>query len=104
MWYGLGVDGLKRLTLLLVNTIFKLFLKHFVKYIMSPLLLQRNETTKVTKIHIIEKSLENNEIMDMKDKPMVSESFTKKRQYLTIFDHPMHQFGPMMAMSCKGKN
>uniref|UniRef100_A0A914MHS6 glucuronosyltransferase n=1 Tax=Meloidogyne incognita TaxID=6306 RepID=A0A914MHS6_MELIC len=74
---------------------------HFVKYIMSPLLLQRNETTKVTKIHIIEKSLENNEIMDMKDKPMVSESFTKKRQYLTIFDHPMHQFGPMMAMSCK---
>nr|CAD2142369.1 unnamed protein product [Meloidogyne enterolobii] len=66
---------------------------HFVKYIMSPLLLQRNETTKVTKIHIIEKGLENNEIMDIKDQPMVSESFTKKRQYLTLFDHPMHQFG-----------
>uniref|UniRef100_A0A1I8B7U0 glucuronosyltransferase n=1 Tax=Meloidogyne hapla TaxID=6305 RepID=A0A1I8B7U0_MELHA len=74
---------------------------HFLKYIMSPVLKQRNETNKVDKIHLIEPSHDITEIMDIKDKPMVSESFTRKRPYLTLFDHPMQQFAPMIAMACK---
>ncbi|KAF7634163.1 UDPGT domain-containing protein [Meloidogyne graminicola] len=68
---------------------------------MSSFLKNKNETTKVNKIYLIEKSLENEKLLDFKHSSMVADSFNKKRPIFSFFDHIMTQFGPMVAMSCK---
>ena len=65
----------------------------------------KNETTRVNPAYkyIIEPTPENTEELDVKKNPRVTDAFTNKRPFLTLFDHPNHQFGPMFVTACKGK-
>ncbi|KAL7076530.1 hypothetical protein ACQ4LE_004820 [Meloidogyne hapla] len=76
---------------------------HFLKYIMDLDLKSKNETTRVNPAYkyIIEPTPENTEELDVKKNPRVTDAFTNKRPFLTLFDHPNHQFGPMFVTACK---
>uniref|UniRef100_A0A914MFY3 glucuronosyltransferase n=1 Tax=Meloidogyne incognita TaxID=6306 RepID=A0A914MFY3_MELIC len=74
---------------------------HFLKYIMSPELKFKNETSKVDKIYIIEPNIENAAQLDIKNIPMIADSITSKRPLLTFLDHPALQFDPLMATACR---
>uniref|UniRef100_A0A1I8BK73 UDP-glucuronosyltransferase n=1 Tax=Meloidogyne hapla TaxID=6305 RepID=A0A1I8BK73_MELHA len=64
---------------------------------MSPVLKYKNETMKVDKIYVIEPSQGNAEKVDVKNMPMIADTFSNRRPFFTIFDHPIIQFDPMMA-------